>query len=315
MADDDPEASRGQLVVLVVGLAVVLGLFGAGGAGAGAAVPLAFATPVGLCWLAFRTIRRAHRPVAVAGAVLAAIVAVAATVDVRRAVMPAPDQSVVELSTQAKDAAVAVEGTSDEFSVDVAGHVASGSGAMRGDATVVLSRGGQIEKLAAHFSRVAQAAKVGRGQTLGSTSVTHDHDVFRVHLPGSGPIAAHLEATSGGVGSGVTLSVAALPAGTLLLDAVLAVSLLFALAIESVAARELGRMRYSAFVGAAVALALYLPHGFLKSEPLNSLVGGLVVALIAGAGGMRLLSYLVRRFRAQPAGASVAAEKPRRKHT
>ena len=80
MADDDPEASRGQLVVLVVGLAVVLGLFGAGGAGAGAAVPLAFATPVGLCWLAFRTIRRAHRPVAVAGAVLAAIVAVAATV-------------------------------------------------------------------------------------------------------------------------------------------------------------------------------------------------------------------------------------------
>jgi hypothetical protein len=275
------------------------------------AVILALVLPVvlvGMAWSALRDAR--HRGLLVAFTVVGLAAVVVAEAEIAESFFPGAPFGGADLSVRSADQEIRVPAGVQDFRVEVdSPRLAAMSGEARGRYELELRRGGQTQTVAGELSREVRTARAMMRRGAPTRSVLlHDADIRDVQLRGSGPVTAHLVSAEGIVESGVRVELRKASGADRLLVYALAALALVALGLEIVAARLQHRTALAASIAVLGVFAYHVAHRFNPSDPLGTVMGGAIFALLTGGLGGWLVGAGAASFvkRAAPAADEAA---------
>lgn len=247
---------------------------------------LALAIPVALAgWAFVRVNELGDRPRRWALLSLFAV-AVASELSTWRAVMPPAPIQKAALSTSQRDAELPLPGDKSNFLVELAAQ--SSASDAEGRVAVVLERDHAKQTLAAEFHNHTMSTQRGSSQSV------HDSERYHLALPGTGPIHAHLDSASGGMGKQIQLALFDDPPWARSLVAVMLVGL--AVSLWLAGSRLVGFAGFAPLLGILAAYGWYLPLHLGKADRTSSLFGIVVVAVALGGLGTLLAQGLLRKM-------------------
>lgn len=215
---------------------------------------------------------------------------------VARSFFPGTPFDEATLSVGKPDATLSVPGNTN--SVEVEARVAMGHvrGSAEGHYALTLERDGNKQSVQGDFSRSGgTSARSSRRAPVATEPHADDVDREGVSLPGSGPVHAHLLVLSGAVAHTLRVSVGPPFGAAVPLAIGLIVLGVVGVGIEAVAMNRGLRSHLAAWLGIAVALAVYMPPHFDPGDPFGSVLGALVVAVLVGGGAGMMLGLLAAR--------------------
>jgi len=270
---------------LVLGVVALFAAYRVGFAREQIGTGLALAIPLGLAGWAFVRANELGEPARRFAIVTLFAVAAASELATWRAVVPPAPLLEAQLSTTKPDAEIKLPNDASNFFVELAAPGAEGDS--EGKVSIVLARDKSEQTLAAEFHSQAVRTRRGSGQSV------HDSERFHVNLPGAGPVHAHLDSASGGMGKAIHLA--------LFDDPLWARALLAVMGVGVAVSLWLGGSRLVGFAGFAPALGMlaaygwYLPMHLGKSDRTSSLFGIVIVAVALGGLGTLVVQELLRR--------------------
>lgn len=214
-------------------------------------------------------------------------VAVASELSTWRAVMPPTPIQKAALSTSQRDAELTLPGDMANFFVELAPQSGAAADDAEGKIAVVLERDHAKQTLSAEFHNHIMSTRRGSSQSV------HDSERYHLTLPGTGPIHAHLDSASGGMGKQIQLALYDDPAWARSLVAVMLAGL--AVSLWLAGSRLVGFAGFAPLLGILAAYGWYLPLHLGKADRTSSLFGIVVVAVALGGLGTLLAQGLLRK--------------------
>ena len=135
-----------------------------------------------------------------------------------------------------------------------------------------------------------------------SSVVSHMTDRHDVSMRGSGSVRVHLDSAEGLAGP-VRITLREPPVFDRWIVVALAALVVIGAVIEGIAVRAGLKPRLAGALGATSVLAWYVVHRFDQDDPLVTVVGGVLVALLAGGVGGLLLGKLAAMIVVRPPAA------------
>lgn len=268
------------------------------------AVVLALALPVVVIALALNALREArHTGLLVAFAVVGLAAVAIGEAELAESFFPGEPFGMADLSPRSTDREIRVPADVHDFRVEVDGtalHTLHSEA--RGRYEIELRRGGERQAVSGELSRELRTSRpmMRRGAPTRSL-LLHDADLRDVRLGGVGPVTAHLVSAEGAVEGGVRVQLRkASSADQLLLYALGGLAVL-ALGLELAAARLQNRTNLAAAVAVLGVFAYHLAHRFNPSDPLATVLGGTIFALMTGGLGGWVLGMVGASFFKRPA--------------
>lgn len=228
---------------------------------------------------------------------VAALVVVGSELCIGRAFFPPAPFDEVTLSAKQPDATLNVPGTAHR--VEVESRVAMGHvrGTAEGHYAIDLERDGKKQMVQGDFSRSGGGGGARSSRRAPQATEAHADDVDRqaLTLPGSGPLHAHLDTLSGAVAHTLHVSIGPAFGAAVPLSLALLVLGIVAVGVEAVAMNRGLRSHFGAWVGIAIGLGVYMPAHFDPGDRFGAVLGGLVIAVLAGGGLGMMLGLVATR--------------------
>ncbi len=229
---------------------------------------------------------------------VAALVIVGSEICIGRAFFPPAPFDAVTLSEKEPDATLVVPGNTHKVEIDSRATMGHVRGTAEGHYALELERDGNKQMVQGDFSRSGGGGSARKGSRRAPQATeAHADDVDRqaLSLPGSGAVHAHLTTLSGAVAHTLRVSIGPAFGFAVPLDIALLLLGIVAIGVEAVGMTRGLRSHFAAWTGIAIALAVYMPAHFDPGDPFGAVLGGLVIAVLAGGGIGMMLGLLGAR--------------------